>query len=217
MPFYKPTPEVKGYIPRIIHTVWIGPKRKPQRLIESWGRMNPTCQLICWEWSSLKAWKFINQRHIDSMPNLSGKVTIMRYEILYKFGGVMVDADSECVRRLDPFFFENDSFSCFMNEELRGGMVSCGYMGACKHNKLMELCVRELESCPVNLGPPSWANVGPFFFTYVIQKYRYQNIQIYPSHYFIPDFFSGEKYQGDGPVYAKQYWGSTLNIYDEIK
>ena len=35
------------------------------------------------------------------------------------------------------------------------------------------------------------------------------------SH-FIPEHFGGATYEGRGPVYARQHWGSTRRSYDTL-
>jgi hypothetical protein len=43
----------------------------------------------------------------------------------------------------------------------------------------------------------------------------YAGLHVYPSRTFIPTHHSGAPAPGDGPTYAKQYWGSTHG-YDQI-
>jgi mannosyltransferase OCH1-like enzyme len=62
----------------------------------------------------------------------------------------------------------------------------------------------------------AWKTVGPQRLTDCYRKFQYTPLRIYPSHYFIPHHFTGLKYEGDGPIYAHQLWGSTLNGYDLI-
>jgi hypothetical protein len=57
----------------------------------------------------------------------------------------------------------------------------------------------------------AWKTVGPVFLTKTIHETHYNNISIYPSHYFIPRHYSGIEYSGEGKIYAKQYWGTTPN------
>ena len=39
----------------------------------------------------------VNQKIYDSEPTVRGKSDIVRYEILYQFGGMYIDADSLCL------------------------------------------------------------------------------------------------------------------------
>lgn len=208
-------------IPRIIHQVWIGKKnKKPQRLMDTWRDMNPSCEYMEWTEEELIQEDFELHQQIRDMQYVHGKVTVLRYELLYKYGGFMVDADSECILPLDDFFFEDDRFSCYENEEMGiyGGikLVSAGYMAAQKHDGLMKECVKELKTRRVK-NFKSHCVAGNLFFATMIERYKEQYpMVIYPSHFFIPKHGTGLEYDGDGKVYAKQYWGSTFGIYNTL-
>lgn len=208
-------------IPKIIHQVWIGRKyKKPKTLMKTWKKMNPACEYIEWTEKNLREESFSLQRQIDDMQSLWGKVTIMRYELLYKYGGFIVDADSECIKSLDDFFFENERFTCYENEERGnyGGVsrLSAGYMGAKKHDEFYKLCIDELSTRNVKRFK-SHVVVGNLFFATMCLRYKNEfPMKIYPSHYFIPKHGTGVEYEGSDAVYAKQYWGSTFGIYDKL-
>jgi hypothetical protein len=208
-------------IPKIIHQMWIGPKPPPTKMIQTWIDKHPDWQHILWTEEAIKAEYpdgMINQKHIDEHETWNGKCDIMRYEILHKYGGFFVDADAICINTLDDHFLEHDSFSCFENEELRGQLIACGYMGAIKECKLMSLCVDEIKATgdltQRGTGKMSWETVGPLFFTNVIIKHNYP-ISIYPCHVFIPNHYTGWKYTGTDKSYADQKWGSTFG-YENI-
>ena len=88
-------------IPRLIHVVWIGGKPNPhQDLLGSWTRLNPEWELRYWTDGTLPPMR--HQRLIDKIPHWSGKVNVIRLELLHQFGGLYSDADSECLKPLDP-------------------------------------------------------------------------------------------------------------------
>jgi hypothetical protein len=39
---------------------------------------------------------------------------------------------------------------------------------------------------------------------------------VLPSHYFIPEHFSGQRYEGSGLIFARQEWASTRGSYDTL-
>jgi hypothetical protein len=39
---------------------------------------------------------------------------------------------------------------------------------------------------------------------------------VWPSHFFIPEHFSGLRYEGSGHVFARQEWASTRRSYDAL-
>lgn len=88
-------------IPRLVHVVWIGGTPNPhQDWLESWTRLNPGWELRHWTDNNLPQTR--HQAIIDQIPHNSGKVNLIRLELLHWFGGLYSDADSECLKPLDP-------------------------------------------------------------------------------------------------------------------
>lgn len=202
-------------IPKIIHQIWVGDQSiRPSEMMETWKEKNPEWEYKLWTDDNLPELR--NKAQYDAMNELAGKADILRYELLYNHGGFFIDADSTCENSLDDFLTENEAFCCWENEKVRRGLMSNGYLATCKHNVLMEKMIEiigsydpeELKKLP-NLT--AWRVVGPLFLTNVRGQMNYTKIKIYPSHYFIPRHYSGLEYDGDDKIYAKQYWGSTVN------
>jgi mannosyltransferase OCH1-like enzyme len=214
-------------IPKIIHQIWIGPKSMPEKYMDTWKYKNPDWKYMRWTDETIKEHYpngFKNQKHIDEIEEWAGKADIMRYEILHDFGGFYADADSICVNSLDYFFLNNDCFAGFENEKVRPNLVANGYIGSVKGCRLMKMLIDRLKKTDsvsfANTGKMAWENVGPLFFTKLIIEKNYQ-ISIYPSYMFIPEHYTGEKYQGSNKIYARQLWGSTQegtnpNFYNEL-
>jgi mannosyltransferase OCH1-like enzyme len=210
--FLKTNPQKKQIVPKIIHQMWLG-GNPPMNLINTWKIKNPSWKHILWTEENLKKWKFHNQNKIETMKEPNGHCDIMRYEILYKMGGFFVDVDTICKKPLDNHLFNYDCISVYENEKQRGGLVACGFMAAQPKCNLLKLCIEEMEISK----SPAWWYVGPAYFTHIIQKYNYP-IKIHPSHYFIPNHYTGEIYSGNGPVYCDHLWGGTYeNGYEKLK
>jgi mannosyltransferase OCH1-like enzyme len=202
-------------IPRIIHQIWVGPKKKPEKLMNTWKDMNPEWEHIIWDSEKISEKYpngFKNQKHIDEIEEWAGKADIMRYEILHDYGGFYIDADSICINSLDDHFLKHDCFACFENEECRGQLVANGYLGAIKDCKLMKILIEKISNTESvsheKTGKMAWQSVGPLFFTETIIENQYP-ISVYPSFVFIPEHYSGYVYQGKGKSYSRQLWGST--------
>lgn len=212
-------------IPKIIHQLWIGSKEPPFRLMNTWKNKHPDWDYMFWDENSLRQYfpsGLKNQKQYDEMQELCGKCDIARYEILNKFGGFFIDADSICTNKIDDFMLMNDSFSCYENEFVRGNLVAVGYLASTKNNGLMNLLmdgiglknIKQLLATP-NPSPwdtqqMAWQIVGSGFLTTTIFNNKYNLISIYPSHYFVPEHYSGMKYNGPAKSYSKQFWGSTI-------
>jgi len=208
-------------IPKIIHQMWIGPLDMPKKMIDTWTEKNPEWEHILWTEEEIKRRYpngFINQKAIDEHQSWCGKCDIMRYEILYDYGGFFPDADCVCTNSLDDHFLNHAFFSCFENEKVRPDLISVGYMGSIKGCELMKKCTEFLgEQISLDerkTGMMAWQMTGPVLITGMIHKTKYPAF-IYPSYVFIPKHYTGETYTGSGKSYSDQYWGSTFG-YDNL-
>ena len=188
-------------IPKILHQVWVGPNPPPTRAMETWRRRHPD-----WEyriWTDHTGWE--NQKAIDAMPEWNGKADIMRYEILYRHGGVVVDADSECLRSLDDHFLEHIAWACWENETCRCGVLACGAMGGIPGAPIWYRCIREIGFRDMKRA--AWAEVGPGLLSEIARGDR--SLHLYPARMFIPWHYSGVRAPGNDEVYGRQLWGTT--------
>lgn len=207
-------------IPKTIHIVWIGDEAKtPRQMIDTWKQSNPTWNVVVWNNAALKKTKWINQKQINEMwkaGRMCGVADIMRYEILFNHGGFTVDADSVCTRPLEDWLFDSQVCASMENEISRPGLIANGYMAAEPRAALLaELIMKISEKRTVTDALP-WVVTGPKFLTDTVRELGYANITYWPSHYFIPEHFSGQKYLGHGHRFAHQLWGTTRNINDKL-
>jgi hypothetical protein len=194
-------------IPKRFHQIWIGPRVRPAALMDGWRKAHPD-----WEyrlWTNEKGWK--SQRQIDAMREWNGKADIMRYEILLEHGGVCFDADAECVKPLDDTFLAHEAFACWENEVARPGLIATGYLGCVPRNALMGDALQEIDRR--SMRDPAWICTGPALFTDV--AVHHPELHIYPARTFIPEHFTGLPAPGNGPIFARQFWGSTRG-YDKM-
>lgn len=180
--------------------------------MQTWKDMNPDWEHKVWTEANMP--KLKNQAQFDAMPELNGKADILRYEILEQQGGFNIDADSVCVKPLDEFFVENDSFTCWENEYVRTGLMACGYLGSTKNNRLMSCIIDAISKYdPAFLknapNKSAWQTVGPMLLTRVTQEQKYIDLTVYPSWYFIPKHYTGLDQSHKSPIYAEQYYMST--------
>ena len=202
-------------IPKFLHQIWIGLMPPPKKLMQTWRDMN--ADWVYRVWTSDKEcdgrpWK--NQAQIDAMPELAGKADIMRYEILEKWGGVYVDADSRCVKPLDERFVIPVCWAAYENEIYAPGMVANGYLGSEPNGALMRDMVKACATARVT-EMPAWKCVGPSLLTIVAAKHRDlpSAPTILPARTLMPKHWSGKPAPGDAEVFAEQMWASTNKCY----
>ncbi len=211
-------------IPKFLHQMWIGEKPRPEKLMNTWRDKNPSCVYLLWTDQNLKWFPFQNTWQRDNTPEFSGKCDIMRFEILYRYGGIFIDADSECVNELDDFFFENDRFTCYDNELalsegfLAPDLINPAFMGCQQGDQLFGKICSEIGKM-TTIDQPAWVKTGPVMFTNVQKKWQKEfPMKIYPSWYFIGTAHgNGTNYTGTDKVYSKHYYGSAYDLYGTLK
>jgi len=204
-------------IPKVMHQLWVGPKQAPVEMMNTWKESHPDWDYMFWNEETIAEHfpkGLHNQQQYDAMPEWNGKCDIARYEILQKFGGFFLDADCVCLRPLDDYLLENDSFSCYENELIRGQLIAAGYLGCVQGCELMWHLVNKVHNLygeALHCGPlTAWKTVGPLFLTQSVHELKYNKLAIYPSFYFIPNHYTKlHPYQGPFKPYADQFWGST--------
>lgn len=195
-------------IEKILHQIWIGPKEPPRKLMQTWQKAHPD-----WEyrlWTDHTGWE--NDAKIAEVPEWYGKSDVMRYEILWRHGGIYVDADAICVNKLDDSLLSHKNFACWENEIVRPGLIAAGYIGAEKGSKFMRKCIDAMANVDLSAGM-LWETVGPLLLTKMAKGDN--DLTVLPARTFIPMHFSGIPAPGNFPIYADQKWGTTLG-YDKI-
>lgn len=206
-------------IPKKLHFIWVGDEsRRPDNCIQTWIDAHPGWQVKVWGNDALATEPWVNGAHMAAMSEkeLNGVADMMRWEILYREGGIVLDADSICLRPLDPELLDCEAFACWESEIARPGLIAAGYFGTVAENPFVGQIIQDIHAEESVTDELAWVTVGPQRLTDAYRAYAYHGLRIYPSHYFIPEHFSGVTYEGPGPVYANQLWGSTRGTYDSI-
>lgn len=206
-------------IPKTLHFIWIGDEtRCPANCIDTWRAHHPDWKIVVWGNRALAEGNWTNRRHMKDMYNqeLCGVADLMRWEILYKYGGIAIDADSYALRPLDDHLLDCEAFACWENEVARPGLISNAHFGCETGNAFVRQIIMDITAEATVTNAMAWTTTGPLRLTHSYRKYRYAKLRIYPSHFFMPQHFSGQQYQGDDIAYANHLWGSTRNAYDQI-
>lgn len=104
-------------IPKIIHQIWLGPKKLPQKYSiwgKTWCKLNPTWEYKLWTDYELKKFPLFNQKLFDKVSNYGFKSDIARYEILNKYGGIYIDTDFECLKPIPADLLKYNFVSCIV-------------------------------------------------------------------------------------------------------
>ena len=90
--------------------------------------------------------KFKCQRKIDEIEEINGKADILRWEILYKYGGVFIDADSICIEPIDNELISKKCFAGWEQEELRPGLIATGTMGFIINHPIPKIAIEFIKN-----------------------------------------------------------------------
>ena len=78
-------------IPKILHQLWIGSKPRPSKFMQTWKDKHPDHEYIMWNEEEIekRGITLQCQERIDEIEEINGKADIIRWEILYHYGGLI--------------------------------------------------------------------------------------------------------------------------------
>jgi hypothetical protein len=195
-------------IPRTIHQIWLGPKPRPAAMMDSWRENHPDWSYHVWTEENLD-YPLHNQAQYDAMKDFGGKADVLRYEILYRHGGIYVDADMTSLLPLDPAFLDHEFFAAYENERLRPGLVANGIIGCAPGHPVVERMIERIhELHPLALGSADASiETGPYAFTDVIESLEGE-VRIFPSRLFFPEHYLSAFVSDAESCYARHDWYS---------
>ena len=161
-------------IPRIFHQIWLGDGEMPAKFraySRSWRTHHPGWELKMWTDANLPP--LVNQELFDSVTEVRERADLLRYELLYRYGGVYVDTDFECFKSIEPLLHarsgeeggeESPPVSAFSSQE-SPEHISIGIMGATQGNAFFGRIVDNLPRWHATHSGPEWHigyRTGPF-------------------------------------------------------
>lgn len=191
-------------IPKILHQTWknnILPDYFTA-LSNTWKKKHPNWKYIFW--TDVENRKFIKDyfpyflKRYDEFPFEIQRVDAVRYFILYKYGGVFVDMDFECMSNIDDLI---DSNGCIFGLEpdhhcerfSRAFIICNAFMGCNANNSFFKEICNTLAKDTAKYDPnaPRWKIVlestGPFKLTDIYSYYgNKQQIKLLPSDVLYP-------------------------------
>lgn len=196
-----PEYSVEPRIPKIIHHIWLG-SPFPEKYIslrQTWLNNHPDWQCILWTEKEIEEFGLINKKLYDQATNYGEKSDIARYEILYRYGGLYVDTDFECVKPFDPLHHYCDFYAGTEYESPL--IIFNGLIGAKKNHPILKKCIESLHS--LNSASSHQTNnyskntlmqtiinqTGPYFFTKCVSEYLptcTDKTILFPTSYFYP-------------------------------
>lgn len=135
-------------IPKIIHQIWLSKYMSIPPQFTNWGlswkALNPDYQYIFWD--DLKIDFFLNNYFgnkkgiLDRFPYDIQKCDILKYLILYVYGGIYADFDSKCVKNLTPLL-DNKTFYITSDPHYSETSLNNSFIASVPKNEFVSLII----------------------------------------------------------------------------
>jgi mannosyltransferase OCH1-like enzyme len=181
----QPISQVK--IPKIIHQIWLGSPfpEEYKQFQQSWKKYHPDWEYRLWTEEEIQKLNLINQDLYDASVNYGEKSDIVRYELLYQFGGLYADTDFECLKPLDILHHTYDFYIGVQPLDTNFSQLGIGLMGSVPGHPLMRHCIGGIRH---NNTRQIILRTGPIHCTKVFHRYAGQGMLdiALPASYFYP-------------------------------
>ncbi|XP_064641140.1 uncharacterized protein LOC135495994 [Lineus longissimus] len=203
-------------IPKIIHQTWISEEipKDYAKWIKSWQENHPGWQY--WFWTDADCLRLIRERYpkflelYESYAQNINRADVIRYFILYEFGGVYADLDMESSKPLDGLLKDDAYSQCFLSQEplehahwlWKVNHIACNAVMVCRRRH--PFFAKVVEQLKFQKGTSLFMFVkanrgvmyatGPLMITDLYNTYNdsyasvdaSNRIHLVPSHYFYP-------------------------------
>lgn len=159
-------------IPKVIHFIWVGPNPFPKESVDnvrSWMERHPDWTYKFWtdrkrplpqkgmEFHLVSDFEFSALKEcFEDSDNYAEKSDLLRYEVLFKEGGLYVDHDVECFNSFDSFHYSYD-FYCGLETPhtpiLSSSISVCNnVIGARKGHPVFQEAIQKITQCWEEIG-----------------------------------------------------------------
>ncbi len=165
-------------IPKTIHYAWFGPKEMPadmMRLIDGWRKVMPDYEFILWNESNFDVSYTPYLREAYASGNFAFVVDVVRFNVLYRYGGIYLDTDIEVIKSFDPYI----GTTGFLGYETAA--IGTGVIGAPPRARWIKACLDYYESRHfINICGKTLRRPSPRVLTAVTAPYIGKEVTAYP-------------------------------------
>jgi len=193
-------------IPKIIHQIWLGPNIRPDIWMNSWKidycKQYPDWEYKLWTEKEINEFGLKNKAQYEFEKFYNGKSDIARYEILNKYGGLFIDADSlwikESINCLDDIILESNTYGFFCAKEPKNSHIYAnGVIGSIPNHKILNDMIDHIQSNYFELKKTSnlerqiWQITGTQPFSNIVNNNynKLKNVLILEHFFFYPVSF----------------------------
>lgn len=153
-------------IPKIIHQIWLGSPVPPvyETYMKSWHEKHPDWEYYLWTDENVHMlFPLYNQQYYDAAENYGMKSDILRWELLYRFGGLYVDMDYECLNPMDELHYRYDFYTGIQPLDAIFLQLGAALVGSVPGHPIMKHCIETIKDDWHFKGAPT--KTGPVHFT----------------------------------------------------
>lgn len=178
-------------IPKIIHQIWLGSPlpEEFEVLQQSWidYHLDRGWVYKLWTDEDVAQLQLYNQEFYDATDNYGVKSDILRWELLYHFGGVYVDMDYECLHALDELHYTYDFYTALQPLDTSFIQLGAALVGSRTGHPILKHCIETIKDDWHHKGAPK--KTGPVHFTksfYTCAAQDGNKDIAFPAFYFYP-------------------------------
>lgn len=190
-----------GFIPPLVHFIWLGSpvNEEVQLVIDSWKKHNPYWKIKVWDEKDVENFEWSNPHSklcYDNGVNWSEKANILRYEILYQYGGIYADIDMVCLKSFDSLISSDgiSFFAGFENNEINSNygrpLIGSAVFGAEPHSPILKYCIDHCKTSKEAPDDPQTIRSGPGILSDgcydALLNIENKDVIIFPCSYFYP-------------------------------
>jgi len=167
-------------IPRIFHQIWVGPEPLPAEFVpyqRTWLTYNPGWKLRLWTEENLPP-DLERREAYEKLRVPAERADILRVELLWRFGGVYIDTDFECLRPLEGLLQDVECFVGYFNKS----RINNAIIGSVPRHPLLGRALREMR--PREYWGYDKAAAGPLFLNRLVTQYP--EVKIFAPQLFYP-------------------------------
>ena len=159
-------------VPKVFHQIWLGNKPIPRMLsayTQTWRAKHPTWVFELWDDARSNA--LVQEQYsklwpmYESLPYLTQRVDVIKYLVLYAFGGVYIDFDCECLKPIDSLLTHPVCIGLEPRDEVLHRefpfFLGSAYMSATPQTPFFRATIEKCEA-QLQLLTPRWPELSKY-------------------------------------------------------
>jgi hypothetical protein len=176
-------------IPKIIHQIWIGGPVPDvfKKYMKTWQDMHPDWQYILWTDEKVQElFPLYNQEFYDQVDGMGVKSDLLKWEIIYRFGGLYVDVDFECLQPFDVFDVYH-FYTAFQPLDAYFVQLGAALYAAVPRHPILKHCIETIKDDWHHKGAPKKSGPAHFSKSFMATAGKDGRYDIaFPAFYFYP-------------------------------